>query len=486
MTTSILPFSDTTGLPGLSTLTATDSYKPSHFAQYPPKTTHVSSYIESRGGPFAAARFFGLQGIIKHALLRPVTRQNVDEAEAIFTATGLPFNRAGWLHILESHNGRLPIEISAVPEGMDIPVSNVMVQVVNTDPLTPWLTSYIETQLMQLWYPTTVATLSATAREIIYAALDLSCENPQDQIDFRLHDFGARGSTTMESAALGGLAHLINFRGTDTVPALLAGAAWYHESMAGFSIPAMEHSTVTAWGRAGELDAFRNMLAQFGGPGKTLAMVVDSYDMDNAVGTLIGVDLKDEILASGGTVVIRPDSGDPRITVTRILRTLARCFGSEVNHKGYRVLNPAVRVIQGDGMDLEAIRDLYAAVTADGWSAENVTVGMGGGLLQKLDRDTMRFAMKASAIEIDDIWTDVYKDPKTDPGKRSKRGRLALVNNGTAWNDFATKTGFETVRLENLKGRTNLLRPVYRNGELLIDESLETIRRRARHNRSEA
>jgi nicotinamide phosphoribosyltransferase len=278
---------------------------------------------------------------------------------------------------------------------------------------------------------------------------------------------------------------LVNFRGTDTVPALLAGEAWYHEPMAGFSIPAMEHSTVTAWGRAGEVDAFRNMIAQFGGPGKTLAMVVDSYDMDNAVGTLIGVDLKEQIVASGGTVVIRPDSGDPRITVPRILRMLARSFGSELNHKGYRVLNPAVRVIQGDGMDLEAIRELYTAVTSDGWSAENVTVGMGGGLLQKLDRDTMRFAMKASAIEIDDIWADVYKDPKTDPGKRSKRGRLALVNNGTAWNDFATKTHFETVRIENLNGRTNLLRPVFRDGELLIDESLETIRRRARHNRND-
>lgn len=480
--TTALPFSATAGLPGLSILTATDSYKASHYAQYPPGTTRVSSYIESRGGRFPASRFFGLQAILKQMFLAPITPEHIAAAATLFTAHGLPFNREGWQHILEAHGGRLPIEIAAVPEGMDVPVSNVLVQVVNTDPLVPWLTSYIETAIMQVWYPTTVATLSAAAREVIYTALERSSDDPKGLIGLRLHDFGTRGSTTMNAAALGGLAHLVNFMSTDTVPALLGGAAWYHEPMAGFSIPAMEHSTVTSWGRRNEEQAFRNILARFGGPGKAVAMVVDSYDVDEAVGTLIGVDLKDEILASGGTVVIRPDSGDPRIVVPRILRTLNRCFGSELNRKGYRVLHPAVRVIQGDGMDLDSIDDLYHAVTTDGWSAENVTVGMGGGLLQKIDRDTMRFAMKASAIEIDEIWADVYKEPKTDPGKRSKRGRLALVNNGTAWNDYATKIAFETVRIENLQGRSNLLRPVFRDGILLVDETLATIRERAAHN----
>jgi len=470
------------GLRGLSILTATDSYKASHYAQYPPGTTRVSSYIEARGGRFPVARFFGLQAIIKSALLAPVTAEAIAAADALFTAHGVPFNRTGWEHILAVHGGRLPLEIAAAPEGMDVPIGNVLVQVVNTDPLVPWLTSYVETALMQLWYPTTVASLSAAARAIIAAALERSSDDPAGQIAFRLHDFGARGSTSMVSAALGGLAHLVNFSGTDTVPALLAAEQWYHEPMAGFSIPAMEHSTVTSWGRTSEVAAFRNMLRQFGGAGKTIAMVVDSYDMDEAVTTAIGVDLRDEIVASGATVVVRPDSGDPRVTVPRLLRSLARSFGSEINHKGFRVLSPSVRVIQGDGMDLDAIDDLYRTVTEDGWSAENVSVGMGGGLLQKIDRDTMRFAMKASAIEIDGIWTDVYKDPKTDPGKRSKRGRLALVSNATAWNDFALKTGIETVRETDTHGRTNLLRPVYRDGVLLVDEPLSVIRQRAAHN----
>lgn len=485
MTTSTLRVPASAGLAGLSMLTATDSYKASHFAQYPPGTTRVSSYIESRGGRFPSARFFGLQAIVKQRLLAPITLDQIDSAETLFTAHGLPFNRAGWDHILTTHGGRLPIAIEAVPEGMDVPSGNVLVQVVNTDPLVPWLTSYVETALMQLWYPTTVATLSAAAREIILEALERSSDAPNDAIAFRLHDFGARGSTSMESAALGGVAHLVNFLGTDTVPALLGAATWYNEPMAGFSIPAMEHSTVTSWGRANEVAAFRTMLQRFGGPGKTLAMVVDSYDADAAVATLLGDELKAEILASGSTVVVRPDSGDPRLVVPRIVRELGRAFGFEINHRGYRVLNPAVRVIQGDGMDLDAIGDLYRAVMGDGWSAENVAVGMGAGLLQKVDRDTMRFAMKASAIEVDGIWLDVYKDPKTDPGKRSKRGLLALVNNGTAWNDFATKTGIETVRVEDLHDRPNLLRPVFRDGTLLVDESLGTIRQRAAHNARE-
>jgi len=469
-------------LTGLSILTATDSYKASHFAQYPKGTTRVSSYIEARGGHFPSARFFGLQGIIKNLLLTPITAEDIQNADDLFTAHGMPFNRSDWDHILTAHGGRLPIEIQAVPEGMDIPIGNVLVQIVNTDPQVPWLTSYVETLLMQIWYPTTVATLSAATHDTILAALDVSCDDPKAQIAFRLHDFGARGSTSMQSAAIGGLAHLVNFLGTDTIPALLAGAQWYHEPMAGFSIPAMEHSTVTSFGRNRELEAFRNMLQQFGGPGKTIAMVVDSYDIDEAVGTLIGIDLKEEILASETTVVIRPDSGDPKIIVPRILRMLARSFGSEINRKGYRVLHPAVRVIQGDGMDLNAIEDLYRAIILDGWSAENVTVGMGGGLLQKINRDTMRFAMKASAIEIDGIWYDVYKDPKTDPGKRSKRGRLALINNGTLWNDYGTKTGIQTILEDQLAGRENLLRTVYRDSVLLIDESLATIRARALHN----
>lgn len=445
----------------------TDSYKYSHYAQLPPSTTHVSSYIESRGGAFPFARFFGLQGLIKQHFMTPITADQVDEAEAIATQHGLPFNRAGWTHIVEKHGGRLPIEIAAVPEGTDVPVSNVLAQVLNTDPKLPWLTAFIETVLMRLWYPTTVCTLSATAKLAIMEQLERSCDDPAAVIPFRLHDFGARGVSSYESAAIGGLAHLVNFLGTDTIAALTYASNYYHEPMAGFSIPAMEHSTVTSWGRDGEVRAFANMIERFAKPGKLFAMVCDSYDIDHAVDEIIGQQLREKIANSGATLVVRPDSGDPSEVVPRILRSLAKHFGATTNSKGYLVLAPSVRVIQGDGMELATIQSTGEAILNAGFSAENCAYGMGGGLLQKVNRDTMKFAMKASAAMIDGKWVDVFKSPKGDTSKRSKAGRLALTSD------------FQTVRIETLGDRKNLLRPVYRNGELLIDETLAAIRARA-------
>lgn len=276
----------------------------------------------------------------------------------------------------------------------------------------------------------------------------------------------------METAGIGGASHLVNFLGTDTVPALDYLEMFYDEPMAGFSIPAMEHSTVTTWGRAGEVDAFRNMLREFGGSGKVLAMVVDSYDMDNAVQNIICDELKDEIVNSGTRVVVRPDSGNPIFTVPRILKYLDAAFGGTNNHKGYRVLSPSVRIIQGDGMSLESIKDVCEVVKANGFSVENIAFGLGGGLLQKVNRDDMKFAYKSSEMIQNDFKYDVFKDPKTDPGKVSKKGRLALEADPITMQVKTVREG------EIGEGKVNLLRPVYENGELLVDETLETIRGR--------
>lgn len=229
--------------------------------------------------------------------------------------------------------------------------------------------------------------------------------------------------------------------------------------MAGFSIPAMEHATVTAWGRDGEINAFRAMLRAFGGPGTTLAMVVDSYDVDAAVDVVLGETLREEIVAAGGRVVVRPDSGDPTVVVPRILRSLAASFGASRNTKGYAVLAPCVRVLQGNGMNLDTIATLYAAVEQAGFSAENVAVGMGGGLLQKVDRDTLGFAMKLSALRVDGLARRVQSTE--DRHRETLEARAG-----------------ETVRVEQLGDRPNVLRDVYRDGELLVDESLPTIRAR--------
>lgn len=449
-----------------------DSYKASHFVQYPQGAEVVSSYVEARGGQFKEALFFGLQAFIKQYLLTPITTADIDEAEAIFQAHGEPFNRADWEYIVEQYQGKLPIQIDALPEGVVVPTKTVLVQIHNTDPKLYWITSYLETALLRaIWYPTTVATVSWQVKQIITKYLNETCDNPAAELPFKLHDFGARGTSSLESAALGGMAHLVNFMGTDTVSALLAARKYYGADMPAFSIPAAEHSTMTSWGREHEADAYANMVKQFAKPGKLVAVVSDSYDIYNAVSEIWGKQLRQQVLDSGGTVVIRPDSGEPAKVVPEVLERLYAAFGGTTNSKGFKVLHPSVRVIQGDGVDLNSITGILDNIKAAGFSTENVAFGMGAGLLQKVNRDTLSFAMKASAIQINGVWHDVYKQPITDPGKNSKRGRLAVVRDNTGT--------IKTIRANELHGQTNLLRTVFNNGTLLLDDSFDTIRERS-------
>ncbi len=455
-----------------NTILATDSYKASHWLQFPPGTQHVHCYIESRGGSYDRTVFFGLQAFLRQYLSRPITQADIEEAAEFFAAHGEPFHREGWEHILAAHGGRLPVEIKAAPEGLAIDTHNVLVTIVNTDPSCFWLPNYLETALLRaIWYPTTVCTVSFHCKIAILQALARSSDVPaaNNPSAFKLHDFGARGSTSQESAALAGMAHLVNFMGTDTIEGVLAARRYYDEPMAGFSIPAAEHSTITSWGRDGEVDAYRNMLRQFAKPGSTVAVVSDSYDLMHVVDSVWGGVLKDTILASGATVVVRPDSGDPLHVPVDVLRALDNKFGSTVNSRGYKVLPSCIRVIQGDGINADSLPLLLEAVMAAGYSVDNIAFGMGGGLHQLLNRDTQRFAMKCSAVCIDGVWHDVFKQPVTDPGKHSKRGHFALL----ATSDGGYRTASPAA------GQDDLLQPVYRDGELLRQSQFAQVRERA-------
>lgn len=445
-----------------------DSYKYSQFNQYPSGTEYVYSYIESRGGKYDETVFFGLQAFIKEYLTQPITMEMIDEAEAIITAHGEPFNREGWEYILEAHEGFLPVEIKAVPEGTVVPVHNILASIENTDPKCYWLTSFLETALLRaVWYPTTVATNSREIKKIILDALERTGD--PSTIDFKLHDFGARGVSSQESAGLGGLAHLVNFQGTDTVAALLYGRRYYGIDMAGFSVPAMEHSTVTSWGRENEVLSYRNMVKKNGKPGGIVSAVSDSYDIFEAC-KLWGTELKQDILDSGATLVVRPDSGHPAAVVLRCLQILEQYFGYTVNSKGFKVLNN-VRVLQGDGVNVESIGDILDTIIAKGFSADNVVFGQGGALLQIVNRDDQKFAMKCSAARVNGKWVDVYKDPITDPGKQSKKGRLALVTNGEDWN---------TIRVGELPDNAqDELQVVFIDGISAKQQTFDQIRERA-------
>lgn len=451
----------------------TDSYKLSHWKQYPPKTEKVYSYFESRGGQFKLNVFFGLQAIIKKYLTGPVvTKEGIDEAEEfakLHFGHDNCFNREGWEYILTKHGGNLPVVIKAVLEGTVVPSHNVLMTIENTDPKCWWLTNYLETLLVQVWYPTTVATQSWYMKQLI--GQYLKATGDPSLIDFKLHDFGFRGVSSVETAGLGGMAHLVNFLGTDTIEGILYAKRYYDSDVCGFSIPASEHSTITSWGKENEVKAYRNMLTQY--PTGLVACVSDSFNIYEACEKLWGGDLRMKVLERDGTLVIRPDSGDPPTVINKILVILGNQFGLTVNDKGFKVLNPKVRVIQGDGIDYEMIGVILNKMTEAGWSTDNIAFGSGGGLLQKLNRDTCKFAFKCSSVTVDGQEHDVFKEPITDPGKNSKSGRLSLVPI-----DLDKACTFRTV--PQTSRSDDQLMPVFENGQLLVDLKFQNIKDRAK------
>ncbi len=340
----------------------------------------------------------------------------------------------------------------------------MLVTVVNTDPRAYWLTSFLETSLLRaVWYPTTVATNSREIKKVIKQYLEETGDVAG--LSFKLHDFGARGVSSLESAGIGGCAHLVNFMGTDTVEALLFARRYYGADMAGFSIPAMEHSTVTSWGREHEVDSYRNMVKKNLKPGGLAAAVSDSYDIYEAC-KLWGTELKQDVIDSGGILVVRPDSGEPWEVVLKCIQILEEHFGAKLNDKGYLVLNN-VRVIQGDGINILSIKQILEALKNNGYSADNVAFGQGGALLQIVNRDDQRFAMKCSAICVNGEWREVFKDPVTDSGKRSKKGRLYLYKSPNA--------GWITSNIVS-EGLDDQLQLVYKDGMIRRMQSLDEIR----------
>lgn len=469
-----------------STILNTDSYKPSQWVQYPPNTRYVRSYIESRGGMYDETVFVGLQYIIKEYLMKPITKRQIKFAKKIWALHGEPFNEEGWNYILEQHGGRLPIRIRAVKEGAVIPTKNCLVVVENTDPNCYWLTSYIETLILRLWYPITVASQSYAIRKVIYKYM-VETGSDMTNFNFMLHDFGSRGVSSLESAGIGDLSHLsIGWMGSDTITGALMALEYYTdydfdaddedfngltpELMFAYSVPASEHSTITSWERIGELNAYRNMINKYGKPGAIFSVVSDSYNIDYAVNELWGKLLKDEVLACGGRLVVRPDSGNPADVVLRVVQALDRAFGSTQNAAGFKVLHPSVRVIQGDGINLQSVDGILMCLKAFGYAAENVVFGMGGALLQQIDRDTQKFAMKCSAAKVEDEWRDVFKDPITDSGKTSKKGRIELFMN--------VNTGeFKTMRLEEATPEWfNIMSDVFLNGDLIKEYTFPEVR----------
>lgn len=450
-----------------------DSYKVSHHLQYPPGTTYLKAYFESRGGKFEGTIFYGLQYIMKKYLTRKIKQEHIDEAQTLFQnhfGSEKIFNRAGWQYIVDKCGGQLPIRISAVPEGTFVPVKNVLFTVESTDEHVPWVVSYVETLLVQSWYPMTVATNSFMQKRIIKKGLEKTADNLK-MLNYKLHDFGFRGVTSVEAAQLGGSAHLVNFNGTDTLAAIPFIKEYYGGcTVSPKSIPATEHSTMTTWTKDRELDCAKHVLERV--TNVPLSMVSDSYNLWDFLDQLgTREDLKSLIRARTAPLVIRPDSGEPTEIVPKVLNKLAELFGSKVNTKGFKMLPDNIRMVQGDGISFDSMKDILKAVEDAGWSTENVTFGSGGALLQKVNRDTQKCAYKTCMAIVEGEKVDVFKDPITDPGKKSKTGDLTLVS----------ENGFlSTIKKEHKKdNQIEVLVPVFENGSLLKEYKFDDIRERA-------
>jgi nicotinamide phosphoribosyltransferase len=453
----------------LNPILNTDSYKLTHWWQYPPDTRHIYSYVESRGGMFDETMLAMLQYIVKSSFAGQVfTLEDVEEARRIAHAhfQGHPksFNYEGFKSLYAKHAGRLPLRIRAVKEGTVVKSQNALITIENTDPEFYWLTNWAETLLLQVWYPITVATLSRAIKQVIGKAL-VRTGDPA-LLPFKLHDFGFRGVSSKESAAIGGAAQLLNqFYSADLT--------WNTPlDCAGYSIPASEHSTITSWGEEHELEAYANILENC--PEGLVACVSDSYDIYNAVRNLWGGALREKVLQRNGTLIIRPDSGDAVTVLEELFKIVSEVFGYEVNRKGWKTTVPCVRFIQGDGVNFYTIQNITAQLTRRGWSQDIWSYGMGGALLQQVNRDTLKFALKCSAIDRSGKWQNVYKNPKTDPSKASKGGRFNLVHNGK---EFAT---VEVLEGESLPASpafgSNALETVLEDGVLLRDQSLADVR----------
>ncbi|KAK9865476.1 hypothetical protein WJX84_011030 [Apatococcus fuscideae] len=439
----------------------TDSYKATHYLQYPPSSKMVA-YGEFRSGynrDKADTRlvFHGMRYLVENYLSRQWTETDVTQADAFFRThmapsnSKFPFPRDMFMKFVHENEGYFPVKLECLPEGTCIH-PHVPVYQITSEGEYACLCTFMETLLTMVWYPTTVATLSRRCRDLLERAFEKTVDLGKDSplLGSRLHDFGFRGCTCLEQSILGGTAHLLNFDGTDTM-----SAAYYAQFVlnngvpVASSVPATEHSVMTAW--ATEKEAIDNMLEHFGSG--FFSCVMDSYDYAKALSEVLPA-VAAKKTEKGGYMILRPDSGDPLEAVLAALRAAEKVFGVDINKKGFKVPR-GCGVIQGDGIDYDSLSRMLDGIIEAGFSIEATAFGMGGGLMQRVNRDTMSFATKLSHIVYQDGTTaDLMKAPKSDPSKASLPGILAVKRVD------GVPTAFPADDLEMLHAE-NLLQVVY-------------------------
>lgn len=453
-----------------------DAYKVGHMSQYPPDTGYIYSVFQLRSNRyFSEVPIIGLQYFLEEYLSQPITHEEVNELIAELKLMGIYHpSTEEKLHAL-ADLGYLPIKINAIPEGCIVQLPNAICTIENTVPGFHWVVGMVETLLLKWWGALATSACSYEYRKLVEKYFEKTSTN-KALIDYTVHDFGSRGCMSPEGAALTGMAHALNFKGSDTIIAAPFIRQYYNldkETPLIASVPASEHSVMCAYGKDNELEAFKHMMELY--PTGIISIVSDTYNWYNVMENFT-VELKDEILKRDGKVVFRPDSGNPIEIICGNpmakdkesaeylggIRYLDKIFGHTINEKGYKVLNSHVGLIYGDGMYLDRYKETLKRLEQMGYSAENLVIGVGG-ILRNHTRDTLGGAFKATAVCRNGEWMDIMKNPITDSKKKSYCGRVQVefnINNGTY------TTVQESEAREDSK-HTRILRPVFKDGKII-------------------
>ena len=439
-----------------------DFYKTSHHNQYPKDTDFLYSTLVPRSNKYLLTVdrvvSVNITGFLKKYFIdyfnkfffeRPEEEVVQEYCEFIKRTLGVDDNGE---HIRKLHKlAYLPIRVKAIPEGRSVPIGIPNLTIENTHKDFSWLTNYLETLLScSLWSPITSASIARQYRMIGEKYAAKTCDN-NGHVSFQFHDFSMRGMSSLESAQISGLGHLIYFDGTDNIPAITYTDKYYSGKTAKdwnpTSIPASEHSVMCAniakqesEGKGSdETETYRKFITDLY-PFGFVSIVSDTYDFWHNVSVVIP-SLKEEIMKRDGRVVIRPDSGSPVDIICGTVKNggttpeekgliefLWDEFGGTVNSKEYKVLDPHIGAIYGDSITLERAELIFAGLEEKGFASSNIVMGVGSYSYQGNTRDSLGFAIKATSVTQSGVEYPIQKDPKTDQGKKSFRGRVKVVN----------------------------------------------------------
>ena len=482
----------------MNPLLYTDGYKVDHRRQYPNETTLVYSNWTPRKSRIEGIDnivFFGLQYFIKRYLIQDFQenffnkpKEEISKKYTRRINNYLGVNKVGIKHIEDLHDlGYIPMVLKALPEGVSVPIRVPMFTMYNTLPQFFWLTNYFETLLSTtVWLPCNSATLAKQYRLILDKYAEETSSIPEF-VDWQGHDFSMRGMAGLEASVMSSAGHLLSFKGTDTIPTIDFLEDYYNANsdteLIGGSVAATEHSVMCMGTNLGEQETFRRLITEVY-PDGIVSIVSDTWDLWKVLVEYLP-NLKEEVLARDGKVVIRPDSGDPVDIICGNpngktdeekkggIELLWETFGGVENEKGYKELDSHIGAIYGDSITLDRATQICERLKEKGFASTNVVLGIGSFTYQYNTRDTFGFAMKATYGEVGGEGREIYKDPITDDGtKKSAKGLMKVIKENGEYK-LINQVSWEEERQGELK-------EVYRDGKLLIDDSLIEIRKRVK------